>query len=77
MGGFEDIENLTNDELEFRILRLKIENFELQKLIKLKEREIVIVKMLNTIKSEIRAQRMVCDSVKTDYMATDFRTDNV
>jgi hypothetical protein len=66
MGGME-AGDLTNDEIEYRNFRLQIENLELQKLIKLKEHEIEIVKMLNKLQLEIRAQHMICNSVRTDF----------
>jgi len=64
--------DLTNDELEFRNLRLKIENFELDKLLKLRRREHILLRVLQQIQMEIKTQKLVCDDVKTNYQLMDF-----
>jgi hypothetical protein len=64
--------DLTNDELEFRNLRLKIENFELDKLLKLRRREYILLRVLQQVEKEIKAQKLVCDDVKTNYQLSDF-----
>ena len=66
---------LTVDELEHRNLLLKIEQFELIKLQNLMLKQLDIARQFTIIQLEVKAQRMVCNSVKTDFTLSDFRMD--
>ena len=66
---------LTVDELEHRNLLLRIEQFELKKLENLMLKQLEIARRFTIVQLEVKAQRMVCNSVKTDFKLSDFRMD--
>jgi hypothetical protein len=64
------------DELNHRILFLKIENFELQKLNELKKKEAELYNQLLLIKYSIKLQKQICKDVQTNYTPLDLNLQN-
>ena len=63
------------DDINFKILLLKIENYELQVLYDLKKKEVELVKQLITLQENIKLQKLKCKECETNFLPIDFKLD--